>query len=232
MTISERLRDILEEQIATGQLPPGSTLDEFSLAKQHGVSRTPAREALIQLAAQGIVELRPRRGAVVTEIDPVRLQQMFELMSELEALCARSAARRMDKAARAALAQLHRACQMACERGDEHDYFECNERFHEAIYVGSRNAFLEEQTSQLARRLRPYRRLQLRVSERMAGSLAEHQQILDSVLAGDADDAAAIMRSHVVVQGERFADLLATLDDLKAAGAAAGTTSSPAFHPA
>jgi len=235
MTISERLRDTLEEQIATGVLAPGSTLDEFSLARLHGVSRTPAREALIQLAAQGVIELRPRRGAVVTRIDPTRLQQMFELMGELEALCARSAARRLDNAGRTELVHIHRESAQACERGDTQAYFQCNERFHEAVYRGSRNAFLEEQTLQLARRLRPYRRLQLRVRDRMPGSFTEHQQILDRLLAGDPDGVAVVMRAHVVVQGERFADLLATLDDLKAAPEAAAAigsiTSIPPVHP-
>jgi len=232
MKISERLRNTLEEQIATGQLPPGSMLDEFSLAQVHGVSRTPAREALIQLAAQGIVELRPRRGAVVTMLDPVRLQQMFELMAELEALCARAAARRLDNAGRSALVQAHRACEQACTPGNEDDYFQCNERFHEAIYRGSRNAFLEEQTLQLARRLRPYRRLQLRVKQRLSGSLAEHQQILDGLLKGDADGVAAVMRAHVVVQGERFADLVATLDDLGTPGENGVAASDPHMHAA
>jgi DNA-binding GntR family transcriptional regulator len=211
MKISERLREIIEEQIATGELPPGSSLDEFSLARQHGVSRTPAREALIQLAAEGLIDLRPRRGAVVKSIGPTRLIEMFELMGELEAMCARLAARRINDADRARLLEAHHACEIARAESDSDGYFYCNERFHQAIYAASRNSYLNEQALHLAKRLRPYRRLQLRVRGRIATSYAEHEDVVNAILAGEADRAAASMREHVVVQGERFGDLLASL---------------------
>jgi DNA-binding GntR family transcriptional regulator len=214
MKISDQLRETIEEQIATGELPPGCALDEATLAEQHGVSRTPVREALIQLAAEGLIEIRPRRGAVVTSIGPGRLLEMFEVMAELEAMCARLAARRMSAAERADLLAAHQACEAARTDQDSDAYFYCNERFHAAIYAGSHNAFLSEQAQQLQRRLRPYRRLQLRVRNRISTSFAEHETIVNAILAGDANKASAALRDHVVVQGERFGDLLASLAEL------------------
>jgi DNA-binding GntR family transcriptional regulator len=215
MKISDQLREKIEEQIATGALPPGSSLDEATLVEQFGVSRTPVREALIQLAAEGLIEIRPRRGAVVSSIGPTRLSEMFEVMAELEAMCARLAARRMTEAERKALLAAHEACETARNQEDSDGYFYCNEQFHSAIYAGSHNTFLIEQAHQLQRRLRPYRRLQLRVRNRMGVSFTEHQSVVQAITEGDAEAAARALRNHVVVQGERFADLLASLQALK-----------------
>ena len=214
MKISDTLREKIEEQIATGALPPGSSLDEAMLVDQYGVSRTPVREALIQLAAEGLIEIRPRRGAVVTSIGPTRLSEMFEVMAELEAMCARLAARRMTDGERKALQAAHEACEAARNQDDSDAYFYCNEQFHSAIYAGSHNGFLIEQASQLQRRLRPSRRLQLRVRNRMGVSFKEHQSVVQAITDGDTEGAASALRSHVVVQGERFADLLASLHAL------------------
>ena len=214
MKISDQLREKIEEQIATGELSPGSALDEAMLVEQYGVSRTPVREALIQLAAEGLIEIRPRRGAVVTSIGPARLIEMFEVMSELEAMCGRLAARRMTELERVELVQALKACDQALAQQDSDAYFYCNETFHAAIYAGSHNTFLIEQASQLQRRLRPYRRLQLRVRNRLAMSFREHQAIVDAIVAGDAEATGLALRDHVVVQGERFGDLLANLQAL------------------
>ncbi len=219
MKISDQLREKIEEQIATGELSPGSALDEATLVEQYGVSRTPVREALIQLAAEGLIEIRPRRGAVVTSIGPTRLIEMFEVMSELEAMCGRLAARRMTELERAELVQALKACDQAMARQDSDAYFYCNETFHAAIYAGSHNTFLIEQASQLQRRLRPYRRLQLRVRNRLAMSFREHQAIVAAIAAGDAEATALALRDHVVVQGERFGDLLANLQAMASTSA-------------
>ncbi|MGE0498360.1 MAG: GntR family transcriptional regulator [Ramlibacter sp.] len=219
MKMSEQLREKIEELIATGELPPGSSLEEAALAERYGVSRTPVREALIQLATEGLIEMRPRRGAVVTSISPMRLIEMFEVMAELEAMCGRLAARRMTERERLDLAAAHAACEAAL--GERNDYFYCNERFHAAIYAGSHNSFLSEQALQMQRRLRPYRRLQLRVPNRMSASFSEHSEIVRAIVDGDAQAAAQAMRDHVMVQGERFGDLLASLTDLAPATAEA-----------
>ena len=214
---SETLREALEEMIATGQLTPGQHLDETELAQRFGVSRTPIRETLIQLASMGLVVIRPRRGAVVAELGPHQLVEMFEVMSELEAVCSRLAARRMTPAEQDALRAAHQACLEAREADDPDDYYYKNEAFHLAIYAGSHNQFLIEQTRSLHRRLRPYRRLQLRVRNRLATSYSEHDAIVQAILLGDDETAAELTRSHVMIQGQRFADLMASLSQLNGA---------------
>jgi DNA-binding GntR family transcriptional regulator len=210
----QRPRDILEEEIASGVLPPGARLDEQELARRFGVSRTPVREAIQQLAAAGFVEQRPRRGAVVARFGPERLYEMFEVMAELEAMAGRLAARRLTPADRTLLLDTHARCGAA--RGSSDAYYAENEAFHQVIYRASGNAFLVEQCELLQRRLRPYRRLQLRYRNRVAASYTEHDAIVSALLVGDGDLAARLLRQHVAVQGERFADLVASLARLVA----------------
>lgn len=212
---SEHLREVIEERIATGDYPPGSKLDETELAEEFGVSRTPIREALIQLNAEGLIDMRPRRGAVVVELPPQRLCEMFEVMAELEAMCARLAARRMTPEDETRLKAAHEALRDARDRGDPNAYFYLNESFHQLIYAASHNDFLNEQALQLQRRLRPYRRLQLRVRDRVRISFDEHDRIIASICASDGDRAAQLLREHVTVQGERFGDLIASLSALR-----------------
>lgn len=216
---AERLRDVLEEEILTGVLSPGDRLEELLLAERFGVSRTPIREALFQLSAAGLIEQRPRRGTFVAEVGPRRLMEMFDVMAELEAMCARLAARRAAPEDLAALRAAHEACEQAAERGDCDGYYYENEIFHERIRDASRNEFLIEQASALQKRLKAYRRLQLRARDRVRASFAEHDTIVAAIEAGDAEAAAEAMRGHVAVQGERFADLLASLESRAAKSA-------------
>ena len=215
--VAPRLRDGIEEEIATGRFLPGERLDEQTLAERFGVSRTPVREALQQLAARGLVELRGRRGAIVSAPDAARLLEMFEVMAELEAMCGRLAARRLEAQTGAALSEALSACVAALDRGDPDAYYYENERFHRAIYAASGNRFLAEEAAALHRRLAPFRRLQLRVPNRMRVSLQEHAAIVAAIRAGDGAAAAEAMRAHVAIQGERFSDLLASLERLRAA---------------
>ena len=214
---SEELRETIEEMIAVGTLAPGQHLDETELAARFKVSRTPIRETLIQLASMGLVVIRPRRGAVVAELGPQQLVEMFEVMSELEATCARLAARRMTPLEQQALLGAHQACKSASAARDPDDYYYKNEVFHYAIYTGSHNQFLIEQARSLSRRLRPYRRLQLRVRDRLPTSFAEHDGLVQAIVNGDGELAAQRARDHVMIQGQRFADLMASLSQLTAA---------------
>lgn len=211
---SASLREQIEEMIAVGVYKPGRHLDETELATRFGVSRTPIRETLIQLASMGLVVIRPRRGAIVAELGPQQLVEMFEVMSELESTCGRLAARRMTPEEQKALLAAHEACLAAMQAHEPDDYYYKNEVFHEAIYAGSHNQFLIEQTRNLYRRLRPYRRLQLRVRDRLANSYREHEGVVQAIVSGDGDLAARLLRDHVMIQGQRFSDLMASLPQL------------------
>jgi DNA-binding GntR family transcriptional regulator len=206
-----KLRDEIENGILKGEFAPGERLDEVQLATHFGVSRTPIREALMQLSAIGLVEIRPRRGAVVVDPGPERVFEMFEVMAELEGMAGALAARRHTNQDRSALLTAHEKCETAAISQDPDGYYYENEAFHLAIYAASHSGFLEEQCAALHRRLRPYRRLQLHVRNRMKTSLKEHGEIVEAILAGDAEAARSLLRNHIAVQGDRFSDLVSNL---------------------
>jgi len=201
----------LEELIFDGTFVDGQRLDEVRLAEHFGVSRTPLREALQRLALSGMVEMIPRRGAFVQQPGPVQLMEMFEVMAELEAACGRLAAMRITDNALGDLRAANAKCLAAVEARDSDSYYAENERFHRIIYQQSGNSFLEQETSKLHKRLKPFRRKQLRFRGRMAQSMAEHEAIVAALEDGDAARVEDTLRKHVAVQGEKFHVLMASL---------------------
>jgi len=208
MSQAFRLKQAIEDAVIAGDFLPGDRLDESSLAERFGVSRTPIREALLQLGAEGFIDVRPRRGAIVSVPTPTRLFEMFETMAEFESACGRLAARRLTPDHEAAIEAAHRGCETPAREGDSERYYEVNRQFHEAIYRASRNEFLAEQALALHKRLSAYRRIQLRARNRLVQSLQEHAGILEAIRAGDEQLAATRLHDHVLVQGERFSDMV------------------------
>ncbi|MEQ8444236.1 MAG: GntR family transcriptional regulator [Alphaproteobacteria bacterium] len=201
----------IESLIFSGEYGDGDRLDEHDLAERFGVSRTPIRESLQRLAFSGLVEQIPRRGVFVRQPTPVELMEMFEVMGELEASCGRLAAKRISDSAIEELRTANHRCRDAMEAADTDRYYAENEVFHTTIYRESGNSFLDGETRRLHRRLRPFRRMQLRLRGRMAESLREHEAATDALAAGDADMAANVLRGHVSIQGEKFYHLIAKL---------------------
>ena len=208
---ADSIAEQLEELIFNGTFADGDRLDEVRLAEQFGVSRTPLREAFQRLALSGLVELIPRRGAFVRQPGPVELMEMFEVMAELEAVCGRLAALRISEEALEKLREANSNCQAAVDARDSDAYYAENERFHRIIYQQSGNGFLAQEAAKLHKRLKPFRRQQLRFRGRMAQSMAEHEHIVRALEMGTSDLAADTLREHVAVQGEKFHQLLATL---------------------
>lgn len=211
--MSRRPADIiksdLEEAILMGEFADGDRLDEASLSEKHNVSRTPVREALQMLASSGLVELVPHRGAFVRFPSFQEIVEMFEVMGELESLAARLAARRITDQQ---LQKLNSACQSCihAEKTQNHvAYFRENEHFHHLIYEASGNSFLISEANRLYRRLQPIRRAQLQARGRLAQSMNEHRSIFNAIASGEGEKAADILRSHIVIQGEKFNDLIA-----------------------
>lgn len=206
-----RLVSLLERAILRGVFKGGERLEEEILAVRYGVSRTPIREALRELAARGLVEIRPRRGAIVRPVTAADLAEMFEAMSEIEASCARLAARRASAADLAHLEEAQHEGRRAAEGGDGEAYAKANERFHVHLYEASHNRFLAAETRRLYQRLEPYRRLLFRSDERRAASLREHDAIIQALKARDEAAAEAQIRAHVGMLGERFSNLVTIL---------------------
>ncbi|MFT5532419.1 MAG: DNA-binding GntR family transcriptional regulator [Candidatus Paceibacteria bacterium] len=188
----------IADDIVLGRFEPGARLDEAMLAGLFGVSRTPVREALKQLAIQGLVVSRPNRGSVVAELTPEQRDRMFEAIGELEAACARYAAIRMSAAEREHLSALHAQSRDAMRAGDVDLYDRLNHAWHQVIIRGCGNPVLIEMTLGLRHRIAPFRRSQFRNVERMSASYEEHAVIIEALLAHDVTTAQRQMRAHLV----------------------------------
>jgi DNA-binding GntR family transcriptional regulator len=212
VTLAESLRQKLEGAIAAGHIEPGSRLDEQEIAHRFGVSRTPVREAFRLMAANNLVELRGRQGAAVRAIKAQALIEMFQVMAELEGLCARFAARRVSQAWRAEISEIHQRLVAAGETGDIDVFYDINQEFHDAIYEASRNAFLADQTRKLRNQMAAYRRRVTRMPNRIADTVREHETIMQAILAHDPERAHSTMRDHVNLLGDNLLDFLAAFD--------------------
>jgi DNA-binding GntR family transcriptional regulator len=196
--LSDRIRNALTDEIAAGTLAAGAALDEQQLADRFGASRTPVREALRQLAAGGLVELRARRGGVVARMTPERIMEMFETVAEIEAVCVRLATYRMTPLERSHLIELHELSRPIVESGDVNAYDSFNRQFHETIYCATHNGFLAEQAIAIRNRLNAFRRTQLRQGERLSRSRDEHEAIMQAIAEGDGEMASRRMRAHML----------------------------------
>lgn len=206
-TRAEEIRTRLADDIVKGRLPPGLSLEEITLSRQFGVSRTPVREAIRQLEAMGLARPRPRRGAVVALITQDTLDQMFGVVAELEAICARESASLMTEAERAALAALHHSAEALVFRGDIPAYYEMNDAFHDMIYAGSHNGYLAEMTVSVRQRVAPFRRAQFSSMGRLNLSHVEHDRVVAAILARDGPKAAEAMLAHIRVVRTAFTEL-------------------------
>ena len=204
------IRAWIEGEIVEGHLRPGDRIDEREICQRFGVSRTPVRDALLQLASVELVAFRPRQGAMVACIPVRRIAAMWEVMTALEGLCAELAARRMDRTALDALGAVHAESRRLVAEGDVASYDVFNRDFHEIVYVGCRNEYLAEQVRDIRCRLRAYRRYPFQKSGGMERSLAGHEAILKALNAGEDVAAGAAMREHVA-GGMTFLDLVAEL---------------------
>jgi DNA-binding GntR family transcriptional regulator len=213
------LADNVADAILSGEFAPGVRLDEQQLAQRFSVSRTPVREALRQLATTGLIEIKPRRGAFVTEVSPAQLEELFVAMGELEATCARLAAMSMTPTERRRLQVLHEKMGELAGEGAVREFTEANNTFHSLIYAGSHNSVIADMTGALRRRLQPFRRAQFQLEGRPPRSHEEHGAVVRAIVRGDADEAHKAMLSHVNLIEASFEELCAgsvPAEDLKA----------------
>jgi DNA-binding GntR family transcriptional regulator len=196
-TQADRLAAAIAECVLSGEFPPGFRLDEGMLAVRYGVSRTPVREALRQLASSGLIDVKPRRGATVAQATSAEMETLFGAMAEIEATCARLAAMSMTPIERRRLHGLHDAMATIVSRGDREAYANANIAFHVQIYAGSHNEVIAEFASSLRRRLAPFRRAQFRTDGRISRSHVEHGVVVKAILACDVAAAHAAMFHHM-----------------------------------
>ncbi|MBC2666106.1 GntR family transcriptional regulator [Novosphingobium flavum] len=203
------LADDLAKAIIDGEFAPGARLDEQQLAQRYAVSRTPVREALRQLATTGLIEIRPRRGAIVAQVTPAQLEELFVAMGELEATCARLAALSMAPTERRRLQDLHERMGALAAANDVSAFADANHALHTMIYAGAHNIVLADMAAAMRRRLSPFRRAQFRLEGRLPRSHDEHGQVVRAILRADAPAAHAAMLQHVMRVEQSFEDLCA-----------------------
>jgi DNA-binding GntR family transcriptional regulator len=199
LTLWQRVYDHLREEILTGRLKPGAELGEVPLSEQLGVSRGPLREAIGRLAAEGLVTVRPRRGAVVRSLSKAEFLELYQVREGLEALAVRLAVPRLTADDFSTLQGLINAMATHAERNEVGEFFEANTAFHGRLVAAADNGKLQEIYGQLLGQLGRYRMQSLTLRGNLHRSVAEHAAVLRAAKRGDADRAAHLMAEHVRV---------------------------------
>ena len=190
----------LRDRIFAGELLPGSFLDEVHLAEQMRISRTPLREALKVLTAEGLVRHEPRRGCFVNEVTEQDLDQIFPVIALLEGECAREAATHATNADLEALEALHDKLQRHAKARRINDYYAVNFAIHEAIIALAGNPWLAQVIGDLRKIVKLARLQQLHAPGRLDQSLSEHLAVFAALKARDPQGAEAAMRTHLTRQ--------------------------------
>lgn len=205
LEVADRMRGMIDAHA----LVPGAWIDESTLAGQLGISRTPLREALKVLAAEGLVRLEPRRGCFVNELSERDLDEIFPLMALLEGRCAYEAARNATAQDLEALEGLHAELARHAGAGEIDAYYETNFQIHEAIQRLAGNRWLSGLISDLRKVLRLSRHKSLKLPGRINESCAEHLSIFAALKAHDPEGAEALMKTHLLRQRAALTTLTA-----------------------
>lgn len=212
VTRANIIRETLENEIISGDLQPGDRLDEPQLKGRFDASRTPVREALVELSSMGLVEMWPHRSAIVAEVSVHQVIQMYEVLAELEGLCAGLAARRMAEDELIELESIHQEIRRAIENGDRGVFPSLNKNFHDMIHRGAHNEILENQVAGLNRRLAPYRRIFHEVPHDLSIPYAEHQAVVVAIQSRDVERADQIFKDHTSLRADRITDFIAAFE--------------------
>jgi DNA-binding GntR family transcriptional regulator len=197
----------LRERIFAGELAPGMFLDEIALAEQMKISRTPLREALKVLTAEGLVRHEPRRGCFVNEVTEQDLDEIFPVIALLEGRCAFEAAQNATDADLAALQEMHDRLAKHAKAKRINEYYEANYQIHETIIALAGNRWLAGVIADLRKILKLARLQQLHAPGRLEQSLSEHLAVFAAMKARDAEGAEAAMRTHLTRQRGALRDL-------------------------
>ena len=206
-SLHQEVAETLREQIFAGQLAPGCFLDEVALCERLEISRTPLREALKVLTAEGLLRHEPRRGCFVNEVTEQDLDEIFPVIALLEGRCAFEAARNASDTDIAALDALHERLQQHAQAKRINDYYATNYAIHEAIITLANNRWLAQAIADLRKILKLARQQQLHAPGRLEQSLSEHLAVYAALRARDCEGADAAMRTHLTRQREALREL-------------------------
>ena len=188
----------IREMVVAGALRPGDKVPEQELCQRFGVSRTPLREALKVLAAEGMLQLLPRRGAIVARVSPEEIDELFPVMGALEALAGELVCRRASAAEIAELQAIHDRMMAAYAAGDEPTYLDANRRFHETLVAFAGNATLQTTYMQILLRTRAFRFVARKSAENWRAAVSDHRQIMEALSARSAARLSRLLRRHVM----------------------------------
>ncbi|MBS0441281.1 MAG: GntR family transcriptional regulator [Proteobacteria bacterium] len=194
--VATRLRNMIFER----QLAPGQWIDELALARDWQISRTPLREALKVLAAEGLVLPVPRQGCKVAEMSEDEADELLPIMALLEGRCAYEAVRKAGEADIRRLQQLHAQLERHAAAQDIEAYYRANHEFHSAVQALAANRWLDRATGDLRRFVRLLRGRQLHWPGRIEASINEHRVLLDAIVQRDAARAERVMHDHLMAQ--------------------------------
>lgn len=223
--VADRLRDMIQK----GELQPGQWVDEVNLTNSLGISRTPLREALKVLVAEGLLHMKPRHGCFVNELTAQDLEQIFPLMAMLEGRCAYEAATHATNEDLARLEPLHAELRRFAKQGDVNQYYAANVKIHTAIQDLAANRWLSDLINNLRGVLSLFRHRSLRNPGRVDESCAEHMAIFEAIKARDPAQAEAVTRAHLLNQLEALRQLS---EQEKEARDQKGVPRSPSGRPA
>lgn len=194
--VAARLRTMVFER----QLQPGQWIDELALANDWQISRTPLREALKVLAAEGLVTLVPRQGCRVTELSEDDADELFPVMALLEGRCAYEAVRKATPADLKQLRRLHEVLEKHAATKNIDGYYRANHDFHTRVQAIADNRWLDRATNDLRRFLRLLRGRQLNWPGRIEDSINEHRVLIAAIEQRDAARAERVMHDHLMAQ--------------------------------
>jgi DNA-binding GntR family transcriptional regulator len=206
-SLHDEVAEQLRELIFSGQVSPGDFLDEVKLAERLEISRTPLREALKVLTAEGLVRHEPRRGCFVNEVTEQDLDEIFPVLALLEGRCAYEAARHASDADLATLEDLHQKLAKHARARRINEYYAANFAIHEAIILLANNRWLAGTIADLRKIVKLARLQQLHAPGRLDQSLSEHLAVFAAMKARDAEGADAAMRTHITRQREALREL-------------------------
>lgn len=200
----QRLHDVVVEHIRNfvveGVLAPGIKLNEREICETLGISRTPLREALKVLAAEGLIEITPNRGATVSTLSETEIWEMFEMMSGLESLAGELAGERITAEEVAAIRTLHEEMLGCRAKNDLPGYYRCNQAIHDRINAAARNSILTQAYTTLNRRLKSLRFRSNLNANKWERAVQDHEEILQALDARDGKRLAAILRQHLLAK--------------------------------
>ena len=194
----EEVAELMRQRIFSRELVPGSWIDELAIAKDYGISRTPLREALKVLATEGLVTMKVRRGAYVTEVSEQDLTDVYHLLSLLESDAAGVVATQASEAQMDELKALHQQLEATVRpsKTDHEKFFELNERFHMALLAIANNRWRDQMVADLRKVMKLNRHHSLFKTGRIEDSLAEHRAIMAELLMRNAPAATQRMKEH------------------------------------